>query len=242
MISVSAHGLCKSYKIGVRRNRRTVPVLRDIDMEIGQGEFVSIIGPSGSGKSTLLYCLSGLTKADSGDIKIAGNNLASLNKEALSRLRRRHVGFIFQSFCLIPSLNIFDNVSIQAQLSGIHPTHQYVEETLKHVGLSGRGSERVAALSGGEQQRVAIARALVADPDIIFADEPTGSLDAKSGSTILGLLSEYCSATSRTLLLVTHDLTAAALSDRAILIKDGRINAEKTHPTAKALFEFMGED
>ena len=230
MISVSAHGLCKSYKIGVRRNRRTVPVLRDIDMEIEQGEFVSIIGPSGSGKSTLLYCLSGLTKADSGDIKIAGNNLASLNKEALSRLRRRHVGFIFQSFCLIPSLNIFDNVSIQAQLSGIHPTHQYVEETLKHVGLSGRGSERVA-----------IARALVADPDIIFADEPTGSLDAKSGSTILDLLSEYCSATSRTLLLVTHDLTAAALSDRAILIKDGRINAEKTHPTAKALFELMGE-
>ena len=99
----------------------------------------------------------------------------------------------------------------------------------------------MASLSGGEQQRVAIARALVADPDIIFADEPTGSLDAKSGSTILGLLSEYCSATSRTLLLVTHDLTAAALSDRAILIKDGRINAEKTHPTAKALFELMGE-
>lgn len=236
---VTACGLCKSFDIDARP-RRSVRVLDDISLSVPAGEFVSIVGPSGSGKSTLLYCLAGLMDATSGTVSLMGNDLSTLRREAVAKLRRAHAGFVFQSFCLIPSLNVADNVALPSRLAGKKISAQVVEELLDQVGLGGRGLDRVQALSGGEQQRVAVARALAGTPDVIFADEPTGSLDSKSGANVLSLLKESNTRQGRTVVLVTHDLSAAALADRAIVIRDGKLAAEESRPTTERLFELVG--
>lgn len=236
---VGAYKLCKSYVTGARK-RQNVQVLAGIDLSVTDGEFVSIVGPSGSGKSTLLYCLAGLTNVTSGTVRLMGIELSTLNHEAVSKLRRAHAGFIFQSFCLIPSLNVADNVALPSRLAGKKIPSLAAEEVLARVSLVGRGRDRVQILSGGEQQRVAVARALVGSPEVIFADEPTGSLDTKSGTSVLSLLKEYNEQQGKTVILVTHDLSAAALANRAIVLRDGKIAAEELRPTAERLFELVG--
>lgn len=237
--AVSARGLCKSYAINARK-RKSVRVLDEIDLDMAKGEFVSIVGPSGSGKSTLLYCLAGLMEVTSGAVSVMGKELTSLRRDEVAKLRREHVGFVFQSFCLIPSLNVVDNVSLPSRLSGRKISKRCVEEALARVGLEGRGHDRIQTLSGGEQQRVAVARALASSPDVIFADEPTGSLDTRSGANVLRLLKDINETQGTTVVLVTHDLAAASLANRAIVIRDGRVGAEELQPTPESLLASMG--
>ena len=180
---------------------------------------VSIVGSSGSGKSTLLYCLSGLETADSGSIKIMGKQLVHTDRNSLFRIRRDHIGFIFQSYNLIPSLNVFENVSLPARLAGHTINTQQINNVLASIGLDGRGKDRPTDMSGGEQQRVAIARALADSSDIIFADEPTGALDTENGREVLKMLRSIGNNSKRAVVMVTHNLEAAALADRVLVLR-----------------------
>lgn len=213
-----AEGLMKSYLAG----RERTPVLRGIDLAVGAGEMVSIVGPSGSGKSTLLFCLAGLERADQGDVSIAGESLTGASPSRLARLRRDRIGFVFQAYNLIPSLSVRENVALPARLAR-RPVPD-VDGALVAVGLAEQGAQRPGRLSGGQQQRVAVARALAAQPDVLFADEPTGALDSASGGVVLDLLRGYAQG-SRSVLLVTHDLDAAARADRTVVLRDGNVVA-----------------
>ena len=184
---------------------------------------VGIVGPSGSGKSTLLYCLSGLEAADSGSIQMMGTQMVHAGRNALSRTRRDHVGFIFQSYNLIPSLSAGENVSLPARLAGRPITKAQTSAVLKSVGLDGRGKSRPGDLSGGEQQRVAIARALAKNPKLLLCDEPTGALDYRTGKAILKLLQDTCFDTGKTVVLITHNSAFTAIADRVIHIREGRV-------------------
>lgn len=183
-------------------------------------------GPSGSGKSTLLYCLSGLEAADSGSIQMMGTQMVHAGRNALSRTRRDHVGFIFQSYNLIPSLSVGENVSLPARLAGRPIAKAQTSAVLKSVGLDGKGKSRPGDLSGGEQQRVAIARALAGGADVIFADEPTGALDSRNGRAVLGMLRRIADDPKRSVVMVTHDLEAASMADRILVLRDGRVAQE----------------
>lgn len=200
------------------------------------GEMVSIVGPSGSGKSTLLYCLSGLEPYDSGTVSLHGRDVGTLGRGALAALRRERVGFVFQDYNLIPSLSARENVALPARLARRHITRRDIDRALSDVGLADRARHRPSALSGGQQQRVAIARVLAMHPDIVFADEPTGSLDTSTGAAVLGLLRDAASG-SRSVVLVTHDLEAAARADRVLVLRDGRIHRELTSPTPEQVFD-----
>lgn len=199
---------------------------------------VSIVGPSGSGKSTLLYCLSGLETPTSGSVQIAGTDLAGLGRGALAALRREFVGFVFQSYNLIPSLNARENVVLPARLSRRPISRADADRALAEVGLGDRGSHKPSELSGGQQQRVAIARVLASRPSIVFADEPTGALDTATGAEVLRLLRQV-TADGRSVVLVTHDLEAAALADRVLVLRDGAIHSELTSPTVGEVLEAM---
>ncbi|TQS45461.1 ABC transporter ATP-binding protein [Cryptosporangium phraense] len=216
--------------------RDATPVLRGISLSIRPGEFVSIVGPSGSGKSTLLYCLSGLEPITSGEVVLAGTPVSSLRRTALARLRRDHVGFVFQSYNLIPSLSAWDNVALPGRLAGRRISDDEVDAALARVGLAERARHKPSALSGGQQQRVAVARVLAARPDIVFADEPTGALDTAAGEQVLGLLREAADG-DRSVVLVTHDLQAAARGDRVLVLRDGVIHRELVKPSAEQVFE-----
>ncbi len=213
-----------------------MPVLRGISLAVHRGEMVSIVGPSGSGKSTLLYCLSGLESYDSGSVRLAGRELAALRRGALASLRRRHVGFVFQSFNLIPSLSARENIALPARLARQGVDRKHVDRALVDVGLSDREGHRPAQLSGGQQQRVAIARVLALRPDIVFADEPTGSLDTATGADVLRLL-RASAGEGRSVVMVTHDLEAAALADRVLVLRDGAIHDELRGPTPEQVLE-----
>lgn len=213
-----------------------MPVLRNISLTVRAGEMVSIVGPSGSGKSTLLYCLSGLEPCSSGTVSILGQDIETLRRGALAALRRDHIGFVFQEYNLIPSLNARENVALPARLSRKHVTRRDINSALIAVGLEDRARHRPNELSGGQQQRVAIARVLAMHPDIVFADEPTGSLDTVSGSKILRLLRDAAFG-SRSVVLVTHDLEAAALADRVLVLRDGEIHRELAAPTPDQVFD-----
>lgn len=215
-----ATGVTKSYPVD---RGTTVPVLRGIDVRLEPGEMLSIVGPSGSGKSTLLYCLAGLEAADGGEIFLAGARLAGLPAARLARLRRDTLGFVFQSYNLIPSLTVRENVALPARLAKRRLPD--VAGALAQVGLAAHAYKRPGSLSGGEQQRVAIARVLAAGPQLVFADEPTGALDSVTGGQVLDLLRGYASG-SRSVVLVTHDLAAAARADRTIVLRDGAVVAE----------------
>lgn len=215
-----ATGVTKSYPVD---RGTTVPVLRGIDVRLEPGEMLSIVGPSGSGKSTLLYCLAGLEAADGGEISLAGARLAGLPAARLARLRRDTLGFVFQSYNLIPSLTVRENVALPARLAKRRLPD--VAGALAQVGLAAHAHKRPGSLSGGEQQRVAIARVLAAGPELVFADEPTGALDSATGGQVLDLLRGYASG-SRSVVLVTHDLAAAARADRTIVLRDGVVVAE----------------
>lgn len=231
---VVARHLVKSYAPARRGGTETV-VLAGIDVTVDPGEFVAIVGPSGSGKSTLLYCLAGLEPPTGGHVLLLGEDPAKLSRGRLARLRRGGIGFVFQSFNLIPSLSARENVALPARLSGRRVRPADVTAALAAVGLEDRGSHRPGELSGGQQQRVAIARVLAARPRVVFADEPTGALDGATGTAILGLLSQAARGGSA-VVLVTHDLEAAARADRVIVLRDGAIHGELHAPTAADIF------
>lgn len=231
---ICAESISKSFPIG--RGKGSLPVLREVTLRVDAGEMVAIVGPSGSGKSTLLYCLSGLEPCDSGGVALMGRPLVGLGRGGLARLRRDHVGFVFQAFNLIPSLSARENVALPARLARRGIRAADVDRALADVGLTDRARHLPGRLSGGQQQRVAIARVLATRPDIVFADEPTGSLDTTSGSHILRLLRRVAEGT-RSVVIVTHDLEAASLADRVLVLRDGAIHAELLNPTPGQVLE-----
>ncbi len=215
---LTARGLCQTYRLG----NTSLEILRGIDLEVGKGEVLFLRGASGAGKSTLLYTLAGLEHPMAGEVIFEGNKLFKMKQNTLAFLRNERMGFVFQSYFLLPELTALENVLLPAMLAGRHNA-QKARELLGRVGLAKRLDHLPSQLSGGEQQRVAIARALMNDPSILFADEPTGNLDAATGATIIDLLLELTQQDRRTLIAVTHDPLLAARGDRELLIVHGMI-------------------
>jgi putative ABC transport system ATP-binding protein len=199
------------------------------------GSFTAVMGPSGSGKSTLLQCAAGLDRPDAGEVSIDGTRLGGLGETALTVLRREQIGFIFQSFNLMPSLTAAQNVELPLRLAGRRPEPKAIEAALSAVGLADRAGHRPSELSGGQQQRVAIARALVTGPRVVFADEPTGALDTGTSREVLRLLRTLVAEQGQTIIMVTHDPVAAAGADRVVFLADGRIAGTLDHPTAEGV-------
>ena len=229
--AVEAANLTRRYGEG----EVAVDALRNVSLVIGDGELVAVMGPSGSGKSTLLHILAGLDRPTSGEVVIDGTALSSLGDRELTLLRRRAIGFVFQFFNLLPMLTAEENVLLPLKLAGEAPDRAWVEELIAKVGLADRRTHRPAELSGGQTQRVAIARALVTRPTIVFADEPTGNLDSKSGSEILELLRSSCDEYGQTILTVTHEPRVSAVADRILLLADGLIVDELGHVSTAEL-------
>lgn len=218
---IEAVNLNKSFKLG----NSSVDILKDINLVIKEGEFVSIMGPSGSGKSTLLYLLGGLDKPSSGSVKIAGKELSTMNDKKQSIMRRRDVGFVFQFYNLIPNLNVEENIMLPILLDGkkLKNYRDKLDDILKVVGLEDRRKHTPRELSGGQQQRVAIARALINDPDVILADEPIGNLDSKTGTGVMELLREINLQKGKTIVQVTHSAESAKYGQRIIYVRDGKV-------------------
>jgi len=239
MALIEACDLIKTFP-GASRRAEPIAVLGGVCLEVEAGEMVAIVGPSGSGKSTLLYCLSGLEGVSSGSVRLMHQELATLRRADLARLRRDHIGFIFQSFNLIPSLSAQENVALPVRLAGRKIERSEVDVALAEVGLSDRARHLPGELSGGQQQRVAIARILATKPDIVFADEPTGSLDTVAGRGVLDLLRKAADGT-RSVVMVTHDLDAAARADRVLVLRDGVIHRELLAPTSEEVFSAIAQ-
>ncbi len=220
---VSCRGLSRRFGEG----EAAVDALRDVSLDFPAGEFTAIVGPSGSGKSTLMHLLAGLDKPTGGEAWIDGVEVTALDDKGLTALRRDKLGFIFQFFNLVPVLNAAENVELPLKIAGRDADDAWLERLLDTVGLSDRATHRPAELSGGQQQRVAIARALVARPAVVFADEPTGNLDSKSGSGVLELLRASVDEFGQTVVVVTHDPKVAAVADRVIVLADGRVAADE---------------
>jgi putative ABC transport system ATP-binding protein len=218
---VDLRALCKSYPEGGGQRQ----VLRDLQMHIGTGEIVALVGRSGCGKSTLLNLISGIDAPTSGTVQVAGTDLTGLSERQRTLFRRRHIGFIFQFFNLIPTLTVLENLLLPLELQGgIEPAQRRrAEEGLAAVGLADRAGSYPDRLSGGEQQRIAIARAIVHRPQLLLADEPTGNLDAESGQMVLGLLQQLVHAGGQTLLLVTHSVEVATIAHRVLTMREGRL-------------------
>ena len=228
-------GLTKSYGTGEAR----IVALDDVTLDIEAGEFTAVMGPSGSGKSTLMHCCAALDTADSGSVFIGDQDLTRLKDKALTRLRRDEVGFVFQSYNLVPTLTARENIVLPLAIAGRKPDQEWYDEVIATVGLGDRLSHKPNELSGGQQQRVAVARALVTRPRIVFADEPTGNLDSKSGAEVLELLRSSVDDHAQTVVMVTHDPVAAAYTDRVVFLADGRIVDELRHPDREAVLEIM---
>lgn len=222
---LEARRITKRYSIG----NRDIPVIDDLSISVSDGEFVVVEGKSGSGKSTLISLLSGLDKPTSGKVFVEGRDITDLSEDDLAPLRNQTIGFVFQSFHLVPSISALENVMFPAELKGEPDALKKAERLLEKVGLKDRGSNFPHQLSGGEKQRCAICRAMINDPRIIFADEPTGNLDSENGRSILDLLLDLRKERRTTLVLVTHDQEVARTADRIITLKDGRITSEKGH-------------
>ncbi|GIM95213.1 ABC transporter ATP-binding protein [Paractinoplanes toevensis] len=216
-----------------------VTALRGVSASFGRGRFTAIMGPSGSGKSTLMHCLAGLDTVTRGTVHIGGTEVTGLNDKALTRLRRDRVGFIFQQFNLLPTLTAAENIRLPLDIAGKKPDPQWWDTVIETVGLSDRLSHRPAQLSGGQQQRVACARALMSRPDVIFADEPTGNLDSKSGAEVLAFLRDSVREHGQTIVMVTHDPVAASYTDRVVFLADGSIVHELANPTPETVLEAM---
>jgi len=228
---VSLHGITKVYGTGDAQVR----ALDDVDVDVDQSRFTAIMGPSGSGKSTMLHVLAGLDDATSGDITIEGTDITRLSDDDLTRLRRDRIGFVFQSFNLVPTLDARANILLPLKLAGRRADREWFDQVVSTLGLTDRLTHRPSELSGGQQQRVAVARALVMHPAVIVADEPTGNLDSAASSEVLGLLRGAVDQLGQTVIMVTHDPVAAATADRVIIMRDGRVVTQLTHPTAEEL-------
>jgi putative ABC transport system ATP-binding protein len=216
---VSATEVTRRYGEG----EAAVDALRGVSLDVKPGELVAVMGPSGSGKSTLMHLLAALDKPTSGTVTIAGQDVGSLSDSEVTKLRREHIGFVFQFFNLLPMLDAEENIRLPLTIAGEKADPAFFENLLKRVGLTDRRSHRPAELSGGQQQRVAIARALVSQPSVIFADEPTGNLDSKTGGEILELLRASAEELNQTMVMVTHDANAATIADRVLFLADGVI-------------------
>jgi putative ABC transport system ATP-binding protein len=221
-VAVEAHGLTRVYGEG----DTAVEALRGVDIDVRAGELVAVMGPSGSGKSTLMHILAGLDKPTAGTVLIAGTDITRLDDSQLTRLRRKHIGFVFQFFNLLPMLTAEENVLLPLSIAGEKPDKAWLDSLLTQMGLADRRTHRPAELSGGQQQRVAIARSLVTRPTILFADEPTGNLDSKTGGEILELMRTSTDEYGQTTVMVTHEARAAAIADRILFLADGQIVRE----------------
>lgn len=230
-MAVRIESVSKTYGIG----QSAIKALDNVSLSFLAGSFTAVMGPSGSGKSTLLQCTAGLDRPSSGRVSIGGTELSGLGETALTRLRRDRVGFVFQSFNLMPSLTAAQNVELPIRLAGRKPDPEAAQAALAAVGLADRARHRPSELSGGQQQRVAIARALVASPQVLFADEPTGALDTSTSRDVLELLRRLVAEQGQTVVVVTHDPMAAAYADRVIFLADGRIADALERPTAEAV-------
>ncbi|GAA1632637.1 ABC transporter ATP-binding protein [Actinoplanes couchii] len=227
MPALQATALSKVYGTG----ESAVAALDGVDVSFQAGRFHAIMGSSGSGKSTLLHCLAGLDKPTSGAVRIGDTDLGSLNDEKLTLLRRDHVGFVFQRFNLLPVLTAQENILLPLAIAGRKPDRAWFDQVVAAVGLTDRLGHRPSEMSGGQQQRVAVARALITRPWVIFADEPTGNLDSRSGDEVLGLLRDAVSQLGQTVVMVTHDMHAAARCDRVVFLRDGRYAAALDSPS-----------
>jgi putative ABC transport system ATP-binding protein len=216
-----------------------VVALDDVTLTIPTGRFTAIMGPSGSGKSTLMHCMAGLDNLTRGEVFVGERALTGLSDKELTRLRRDHIGFVFQAFNLVPTLTAAENITLPADLAGRKPDKEWLDGVVSATGLYDRLSHRPSELSGGQQQRVAVARALAGKPDIIFADEPTGNLDSRSGAEILGFMSRAVDELGQTIVMVTHDPVAAGYAENAVFLNDGRIVDEMVDPTAEKVLDRM---
>ncbi len=230
-----ATALTKVYGTGDTR----VTALDAVDVEIDTGRFTAIMGPSGSGKSTLMHCLAGLDAITSGEVWIGDVALSELSDKKLTVLRRDAVGFVFQAFNLVPTLTALENITLPLDIAGRKPDRAWLDTVIDTVGLRDRLTHRPSELSGGQQQRVACARALASRPTIVFADEPTGNLDSRSGAEVLGFLRRSVDEFGQTIVMVTHDPGAASYADRVLFLADGRIVDEMHEPTADKVLERM---
>jgi len=230
-----ADNLSKIYGDGPTR----VTALDQVSLEIGSGSFTAIMGPSGSGKSTLMHCMAGLDSADGGQVWIGGTEITALPERRLTRLRRDHVGFVFQAYNLLPALTAADNITLPLDIAGRRADRAWLGTVVDTVGLGSRLRHRPTELSGGQQQRVAIARALAGRPEIIFADEPTGNLDSRAGAEVLDLLRRCVREFGQTIVMVTHDPVAACYADRVVFLADGRIAGRLDRPDPQAVLDRM---
>nr|MDT0657557.1 ABC transporter ATP-binding protein [Micromonospora sp. DSM 115978] len=234
-VAARAQDVWKVYGSG----EAEVIALRGVSAQFEQGRFTAIMGPSGSGKSTLMHCLAGLDSTTRGDVWIGDTKVTGLGDAGLTKLRRDKVGFIFQQFNLLPTLTAHENILLPLNIAGRKPDPTWYDTVIDTVGLRDRLNHRPAQLSGGQQQRVACARALVARPQVIFADEPTGNLDSRSGAEVLGFLRNSVRDHHQTIVMVTHDPVAAAYADRVIFLADGQIVRELADPTAEDVLDTL---
>ena len=236
--TVAAAGAINASKI-YGKDDSEVRALDDVTVDFALGQFTAIMGPSGSGKSTLMHCLAGLDALTSGRVLIGDTDLAQLDDKQLTSLRREKVGFIFQAYNLIPTLSALENITLPLDLGGVKPDQEWLDTVIDTMTLRNRLSHRPRELSGGQQQRGAVARALASRPQIIFADEPTGNLDSKTGAEILAFMKHAVTDLHQTIVMVTHDPVAAAYADRVIFLADGKVVDEVNNPTSELVLDRM---
>ncbi|HEY1179919.1 MAG TPA: ABC transporter ATP-binding protein [Phytomonospora sp.] len=232
-IAARAAGVWKVYGTGEAQ----VIALRDVSVDLARGRFTAIMGPSGSGKSTLMHCLAGLDTVNRGEVFIGDLRVTGMSDRQLTQMRRDNVGFIFQQFNLLPTLTAEENITLPLSIAGKKPDKAWFDQVIDTVGLRDRLSHKPTELSGGQQQRVACARALVSRPEVIFADEPTGNLDSKSGAEVLNFLRDSVDRFGQTIVMVTHDANAASYADRVLFLADGQVVDELIDPTAEQVLD-----
>jgi putative ABC transport system ATP-binding protein len=236
-VAVAADNLVRRYGDG----DSAVEAVAGVSLEVPSGQFTAIMGPSGSGKSTLMHLLAGLDRPTEGSVEIGGQDITTMGDKRLTLLRRKHIGFVFQAFNLVPTLTAEENVTLPLAIAGKKIDRSWVDAVIERVGLDDRRSHRPAELSGGQQQRVAVARALVAEPTVLFADEPTGNLDSRTSAEVLGLLRDAVSAYGQTTVMVTHDAHAAAVADRVLFLADGHLVSDVEGATEGEILETVKE-
>ncbi|RCH70642.1 ABC transporter ATP-binding protein [Streptomyces sp. SDr-06] len=234
-VAARARGLTKAYGSG----ETAVLALDSVDVDIARGAFTAVMGPSGSGKSTLMHCLAGLDTVSAGQVWLGDTEITGLRERELTRLRRDRIGFMFQSFNLLPTLTAAENITLPMDIAGRAPDRAWVDRVIDTLGLRDRLKHRPAQLSGGQQQRVACARALAPRPELIFTDEPTGNLDSRAGAEVLSFLREAVDALDQTVVMVTHDPGAASHADLVLFLGDGKVVDRMERPTAEAVLERM---
>lgn len=235
--AVAAQSITKTYGSGAT----AVTALDNVSVAFRPGDFTAIMGPSGSGKSTLMHCLAGLDTVDAGQVAIGKTVITGMSDHELTILRRKHVGFIFQAFNLVPTLSARDNIRLPLDLAGAKVDQAWFDQIVATLGLADRMAHHPHELSGGQQQRVAVARALLTRPEVVFADEPTGALDSTTGAEVLQLLAHSARDMGQTIIMVTHDPHAAAYADNVVLLKDGAIVGRVEDPTADAVLAALAE-